>query len=48
MAYKCTVVSPTFNLPIPHKFDVMTKGKTWEVTLASHAPAPLEPECRKS
>jgi hypothetical protein len=43
-AYKCTV-SQTFKLPIQHKFDVHTAGKTWRVTLAAHAPSPMQPMC---
>jgi hypothetical protein len=46
--YNCTVVSPSFILPIPHKFEVESKGKTWEVALAAEAPNPVEPMCRKS
>jgi|HubBroStandDraft_4_1064222.scaffolds.fasta_scaffold00002_15 hypothetical protein len=46
--YKCTVVSPNFSLPIPHKFDVDSKGKTWGVTLSMASPQPVEPLCRKS
>ncbi len=46
-AYKCAVVSPTFQLPIPHKFEVESKGKTWEVTLPMASPSPMEPLCRK-
>jgi hypothetical protein len=46
--YKCTVVSPNFKLPIPHKFEVESKGKTWEVQLALEPPQPIEPICRKS
>jgi hypothetical protein len=46
--YKCTVVSPTFSLPIPHKFEVESKGHTWEVQLAAEAPTPMGPICRKS
>jgi hypothetical protein len=45
--YRCTVVSPSFNLPIPHKFEVDSKGKTWEVELATKPPTPIEPICRK-
>jgi hypothetical protein len=45
--YKCTVVSPTFNLPMQHKFEVESKGKTWEVELGMHAPQPMEPMCKK-
>ncbi len=45
--YNCTVVSPSFPLPIPHKFEVKSKGKTWEVQLAMHPPNPIEPICRK-
>src|SRR5579863_9422541 len=45
--YKCTVASPNFNLPIPHKFEVESKGKTWEVMLAAHAAQPMEPMCGK-
>lgn len=46
--YKCAVMSPNFKLPIPHKFEVESKGKTWEVALAMESPAPMEPACRKS
>lgn len=46
--YKCSVVSPNFNLPIPHKFEVESKGKTWDVALGAHAPQPIEPVCSKS
>jgi hypothetical protein len=45
--YKCTVVSPSFSLPIQHKFDVHSKGKTWVVHLAMQAPTPTEPICAK-
>jgi hypothetical protein len=45
--YKCTVVSPSFPLPIPHRFEVESKGKTWEVQLAMKPPTPIEPICRK-
>lgn len=46
-AYKCTVESPNFRLPIPHKFEVDSKGKTWGVTLSMASPHPIEPICRK-
>ena len=46
-AYSC-VAAQTFNLPIQHKFDVHTKGKTWRVTVGAHIPAPTQPMCRKS
>lgn len=46
--YKCTVVSPNFRLPMQHKFEVESKGKTWEVELGAQAPQPMEPMCRKS
>jgi hypothetical protein len=46
-AYSC-VAAQTFNLPIQHKFDVHTKGKTWHVTMGEHAPAPTQPLCHKS
>lgn len=45
--YNCTVMSPNFRLPIPHKFDVESKGKTWEVTLGTTAPTTLPPMCAK-
>jgi hypothetical protein len=45
--YQCTIASPHFNLPIPHKFEVKSKGKTWEVTLAMHEPQPVQPMCTK-
>ena len=45
--YKCTV-RQTFALPIQQKFEVFTKGKTWEVHLAMHEPMPVEPMCHKS
>lgn len=45
--YHCTVVSPSFSLPIAHPFAVHSKDKTWEVTLAATAPKPLEPMCAK-
>jgi len=45
--YSC-VAAQTFSLPIQHKFDVHTKGKTWRVTMGAHAPAPTQPMCRKS
>lgn len=45
--YQCTVVSPHFNLPIPHKFEVKSKGKTWEVTLGMHEPQTMQPTCSK-
>ena len=38
----------TFSLPIQHKFEVHSKGKTWQVTMGEHAPAPTQPLCRKS
>lgn len=46
--YQCTVASPHYNLPIPHKFEVDTKGKTYEVTLDMHEPQPMQPMCNKS
>lgn len=46
-AYTCTVVSPNFQLPIPHKFDVKTKGKTWSVPLSMESPHPMPPICNK-
>lgn len=45
--YRCALVSPTFRLPVPHKFDVESKGKTWPVTLASAAPNLIPPMCAK-
>jgi hypothetical protein len=45
--YKCTVVSPWFGLPIPHAFEVESKGKTWQVHLAMEAPTPAQPTCKK-
>lgn len=45
--YNCMVVSQNFMLPIPHKFDVETKGKTWEVTLGASAPSQVKPMCAK-
>lgn len=45
--YQCAVMSPHFNLPIPHKFEVESKGKTWEVTLSMHEPEPMQPTCNK-
>jgi len=45
--YQCTIASPHFNLPIPHKFEVKSKGKTWEVTLSMHEPQPMQPMCNK-
>lgn len=45
--YTCTVVSPNFQLPIPHKFEVETKGKTWEVPLSMESPHPMPPMCNK-
>jgi len=45
--YKCTVASPNFILPIPHKFEVDSKGKKWGVTLSMASPQPIEPMCRK-
>jgi hypothetical protein len=45
--YSC-VAAQTFSLPIQHKFDVHTKGKTWRVTMGAHAPAPTQPLCHKS
>jgi hypothetical protein len=47
MAYSCTVVSPSFGLPIPHAFEVVTKGKTWEVHLSMESPMPSGPMCPK-
>jgi hypothetical protein len=47
-AYKCTVVSSSFPMPIPHKFEVESKGQKSEVTLAMEPPTPIEPMCRKS
>ncbi|HEY6327287.1 MAG TPA: hypothetical protein VIW73_12325 [Candidatus Cybelea sp.] len=46
-AYSC-VAAQTFALPIQHKFDVHTKGKTWRVTMGEHIPAPTQPLCHKS
>jgi hypothetical protein len=46
--YKCTVVSQNFILPITHKFEVDSKGKTWEVQLGMEPPQPTEPICRKA
>jgi hypothetical protein len=46
-AYKCTVVSPSFPLPIPHKFEVDSKDKKWQVALTMETPAPMAPMCRK-
>jgi hypothetical protein len=45
--YHCTVMSPSFRLPIPHQFDVETKGKTWQVTMGAHAPEAIQPMCAK-
>jgi len=45
--YTCTVESPNFQLPIPHKFDVKTKGKTWSVPLSMESPHPMPPMCAK-
>ena len=45
--YKCTVVSPTFNLPIQHPFKVESKGKTWEAQLATEPSNPTLPTCAK-
>ncbi len=47
-AYKCTVVSPEFQLPIQHPFEVESKGKAWEVAPAMEPPTPVEPMCRKA
>ena len=44
--YKCTVVSPTYRLPLQQPFDVESKGKTWKTTLGMHAPQPIEPMCK--
>ena len=47
-AYKCTVVSPGFPLPIPHMIDVVSKGpQTWKVAVKTHEPAATPPICRK-
>lgn len=46
--YTCTVVSPSFPLPIPQKFEVDSKGKKWEVHLGMEAPTPAEPMCKKA
>ncbi|HEX3457634.1 MAG TPA: hypothetical protein VHR97_06720 [Candidatus Baltobacteraceae bacterium] len=45
--YTCTVVSPSFPLPIPTKFEADSKGKKWEVHLGTEAPAAAEPMCKK-
>jgi len=45
--YTCTVVSPSFPLPIPETFEADSKGKKWEVHLGMHAPEPVEPMCKK-
>jgi hypothetical protein len=45
--YKCTVVSPNYNLPIQMPFEVNTKDRVFEVHLSTHAPQPIEPLCRK-
>ena len=47
-AYKCTVVSRAFNLPITHTFDVESKGQTSKVALAMEKPTPVEPMCKSS
>lgn len=46
-AHSC-VAAQTFSLPIQHKFDVHTKGKTWHVTMGEHVPPPTQPMCSKS
>jgi hypothetical protein len=46
--YNCTVVSPTFRLPIQQPFNVESKGKTWKTHLAKKPPTPVEPICRKA
>jgi hypothetical protein len=45
--YKCTVVSPTYNLPVQQPFEVDSKGQTWKVHLTTQPPTPVPPICRK-
>ena len=47
-SYNCTVVSPTYRLPIQQPVDVESKGKTWKVHLTMHEPTPTPPMCRKA
>jgi hypothetical protein len=46
--YKCTVVSPNYNLPIQQPFEVDSKGNVSKVHLGTHPPQAIEPMCRKS
>jgi hypothetical protein len=48
-AYKCTVVSPDFPLPIPHQIEVVSKGpQRSKVTVSTEEePNPAPPLCRK-
>ncbi len=47
-AYKCTVVSPGFPLPIPHMIEVVSKGpQKWKVAVATEEPVATPPVCRK-
>jgi hypothetical protein len=47
-AYKCTVVSPDFPLPIPHQIEVVSKGpQRWKVAVSTEEPNPAPPLCRK-
>jgi hypothetical protein len=45
-AYKCTVVG-SFQLPVTQTFEVDSKGKKWEIQVATEAPTPIQPMCRK-
>ena len=46
--YKCTVVSPNYNLPVQQPFEVDSKGNVWKIHLGTHPPQPIAPVCRKS
>ncbi len=47
-AYRCTVLSPAFPLPIPHTIDVLSQGpKRWKVPVRTTEPGPVPPQCAK-
>ena len=45
--YTCTIVSPSFPLPIPEGFEADSKDKKWHVHLGMEAPAAVQPMCKK-
>lgn len=46
-AYTCTVVSPSFPLPIPEGFEADSKDKKWHVHLGTEPPPAAPPMCKK-